>query len=47
MIKGQSAYLRSIKDEDMERIFQSAQDEEFLYMIGTRKSLKLNKIIES
>jgi len=47
MIKGKSVYLRSIKDEDMESIYKSCQDEEFLYMTGTRKSFTLDEIIKS
>jgi len=47
MIKGKSVYLRSIKDEDIESIYKSCQDEEFLYMTGTRKTFKLDEIIKS
>ncbi|MBU9711890.1 GNAT family N-acetyltransferase [Evansella tamaricis] len=47
MIKGKSVYLRPIRDEDMEGIYKSCQDEEFLYMTGTRKSFTLDEIIKS
>lgn len=44
MIKGKVLYLRSISDEDMEGIYRSCQNEEFLYMTGTRKSFTLEEI---
>ena len=47
VIKGISVYLRAIKDEDMESIYMSCQEEEFLYMTGTRKSFTLDEIIKS
>jgi len=47
MMKGRSVYIRPIKEEDMESIYQSCQDEEFLYMTGTRKSFTLESIINS
>lgn len=47
MIKGNLVYLRPIQDEDMESVFQSCQDEEFLYMTGTRKLFTRDEIIES
>lgn len=47
MIKGTFVYLRSIKDEDMESIYMSCQEEEFLYMTGTRKTFTLDEIIKS
>lgn len=47
MIKGKFLYLRPIKNEDLESIYKSCQDEEFLYMTGTRKSFTLDKIIKS
>jgi RimJ/RimL family protein N-acetyltransferase len=47
MIKGKSVYLRSIKDEDLESIYKSCQDEEFLFMTGTQKSFTLDEIIKS
>ena len=46
MIKGRFVYLRAIKDEDMESIHRSCQDEEFLYMTGTRKSFTLDEITD-
>lgn len=47
MIKGTFVYLRFIKEEDMESIYMSCQDEEFLYMTGTRKIFTLDEIIKS
>lgn len=47
VIKGMFLYLRPIKDEDMESIYKSCQDEEFLYMTGTRNSFTLDQIIKS
>ena len=47
MIKGKHVYLRPIKYEDMESIYKSCQDEEILYMTGTRKSFTLDEIIRS
>ncbi|MFE3577634.1 GNAT family N-acetyltransferase [Lysinibacillus sp. NPDC059133] len=47
MIKGMFVYLRPIKDEDIESIYKSCQDEEFLYMTGTRKSFTLDEINKS
>ncbi|QXE03044.1 GNAT family N-acetyltransferase [Terribacillus sp. DMT04] len=47
MIKGKSVYLRPIKDEDLESIYKSCQDEEFLFMTGTRKTFTLDEIIKS
>ncbi|MBY6035981.1 GNAT family N-acetyltransferase [Fictibacillus nanhaiensis] len=47
MIKGKSLYLRSVKDEDIESIFKSCQNEEFLYMTGTRRSFTRDEIIKS
>lgn len=47
MIKGNSVYLRSIKDADMESMHQSCQDEEILYMTGTRRSFTRDEIIKS
>ncbi|MGE7602411.1 GNAT family N-acetyltransferase [Peribacillus sp. NPDC097675] len=47
VIKGRHVYIRPIKDEDMVSIYQSCQDEEFLYMTGTSKSFTLDEIIES
>lgn len=47
MIKGKSVYLRSIKDGDLESIYKSCQDEEFLFMTGTQKSFTLDEIIKS
>ncbi|SDJ05168.1 GNAT family N-acetyltransferase, partial [Natribacillus halophilus] len=46
VIQGSFVYLRPIKDEDMESIHHSCQDEEFLYMTGTRQSFTLNEITE-
>lgn len=46
-IKGQSVYLRPIKDADMESMYHSCQDEEILYMTGTRHSFTLDQIIKS
>lgn len=47
MIKGKFVYLRPIKDEDTESIFQSCQDEDIMYMTGTRKQFKLDEIINA
>ena len=47
VIKGKFVYLRPIKYEDMESIYKSCQDEEILYMTGTRKLFTLDEIIES
>lgn len=47
MIKGMFVYLRPIKDEDIESIYKSCQDEEFLYMTGTRKSFTHDEINKS
>ena len=47
MIEGRNLYIRPIKDEDMASIYKSCQDEEFLYMTGTRKSFTLDEIMES
>ena len=47
VINGIFVYLRPIKDEDMESIYKSCKDEEFLYMTGTRKSFTLDEIIKS
>ncbi|WP_026690455.1 GNAT family N-acetyltransferase [Alteribacter aurantiacus] len=46
MIKGNSIYLRAVKEEDMENIYASCLDEEFLYMTGTRKTFTLDEIKE-
>ncbi|AWE07286.1 GNAT family N-acetyltransferase [Lysinibacillus sp. 2017] len=46
-VKGKFIYLRSIEEEDMESIYMSCQDEEFLYMTGTRKTFTLDEIIKS
>ncbi|MGM9945285.1 MAG: GNAT family N-acetyltransferase [Lysinibacillus sp.] len=46
-MKGKSVYLRPIKDEDMVSIYKSCQDDEFLYMTGTRKLFTLDEIIKS
>lgn len=45
-IEGEYLYLRSVKEEDMKHIYNSCQDEEFIYMTGTRKSFTLDEIIE-
>ncbi len=42
-----TVYLRAIKDEDMESIYCSCQDEETLYMTGTRTPVTLDSIRES
>ena len=47
MIKGTSVYLRPINHKDMESVYRSCQDEEFLYMTGTRTSFTLDHIIKS
>lgn len=47
MIKGTSVYLRPINHKDMESVYRSCQDEEFLYMTGTRTSFTLDQIIKS
>jgi RimJ/RimL family protein N-acetyltransferase len=47
VIKGRLVYLRPIEDNDMESIYKSCQDEEFLYMTGTRKSFTMDEIIKS
>ena len=47
MIKGSFVYLRPIKDEDMESIYKSCQDEEFLYMTGTRHTFTLDQVMNS
>lgn len=44
MIKGKVLCLRSISNEDMEGIYKFCQNEEFLYMTGTRKSFTLEEI---
>ena len=47
IVEGTSVYLRTIKDEDMKSIFNSCQDDEFLYMTGTRKTFTLDEVIKS
>ncbi|MGE7879745.1 GNAT family N-acetyltransferase [Peribacillus muralis] len=47
VIKGMFVYLRPIKDEDMESVYKSCQDEEFLYMTATRNSFTLDQNIKS
>ncbi|PAE17360.1 GNAT family N-acetyltransferase [Virgibacillus sp. 7505] len=47
MIKGSSIYLRPIKDEDLRSIYKACQDEEFLFMTGTRKSFTFDEIVNS
>ncbi|MCA1063811.1 GNAT family protein [Rossellomorea sp. AcN35-11] len=47
MIKGTSLYLRPLKDEDLEGIYQSCQNEEFRYMTGTRQSFTRSDIMEA
>lgn len=47
MKKGTLVYLRAIKDEDMESMYRSCQDEELLYMTGTRTSFTFDQIRES
>ncbi|WP_337969757.1 GNAT family N-acetyltransferase [Virgibacillus salexigens] len=46
VILGKVVYLRPIKDEDFESIYNSCQNEEFLYMTGTRKTFTLDEITE-
>ena len=47
MKKGTNVYLRTIQDGDMESIYRSCQDEETLYMTGTRTIFTLDQIKES
>ena len=42
-----TVYLRAIKEEDMESIYRSCQDEETLYMTGTRTPFTLDSIRQS
>lgn len=42
-----AVYLRAIKDEDMESIYMACQDEEMLYMTGTRRSFTREEITGS
>lgn len=44
MLEGKFLYLRTVEDKDMENIYKSCQDEEFLYMTGTRHSFTLDEI---
>ncbi|WP_100372351.1 GNAT family N-acetyltransferase [Bacillus sp. FJAT-45037] len=45
-MKGESVYLRTIKKEDLESLYEAVQDEEIRYMTGTRSTFsreQLNK----
>ncbi|MBK5482050.1 GNAT family N-acetyltransferase [Peribacillus sp. TH16] len=44
MIKGNSVYLRPINEKDIESIHMCFQDEEILYMTGTKKRLTKEEI---
>lgn len=46
MNKGKSVYLRALTEEDMTSIYRACQDEEIIYMTGTRQSFTLDDIIE-
>lgn len=46
MNKGKSVYLRALTEEDMISIYRACQDEEIIYMTGTRQSFTLDDIIE-
>lgn len=47
MIKGTTVYLRPVEDADMESMFRACQDEEILYMTGTRHSFTQDQITSS
>lgn len=47
MKKGTKVYLRVIQASDMDSIYRSCQDEETLYMTGTRNAFTLSQIKES
>ncbi len=46
-IKGQSVYLRPIRDEDIDSIYMGCQDEEILYMTGTHQRFTRDNIVNS
>ncbi|WP_059103138.1 GNAT family N-acetyltransferase [Shouchella shacheensis] len=47
MIKGRNVYLRPISDADMDSIYVGCQEEEGLYMTGTRKVFTKDEIISA
>ncbi len=46
MITGQSVFLRPITEEDVDSIYECFQDEEIMYMTGTRNILTKDQIRE-
>ncbi|MEQ6354809.1 GNAT family protein [Lysinibacillus sp. M3] len=47
MITGQSVFLRPITEEDVDSIYECFQDEEIMYMTGTRNILTKDQIREA
>lgn len=47
MITGQSVFLRPITEEDVDSIYECFQDEEIMYMTGTRNILTKDQISEA
>lgn len=47
MITGQSVFLRPITEEDRDSIYECFQDEEIMYMTGTRNILTKDQIREA
>ncbi|MBH9787941.1 GNAT family N-acetyltransferase, partial [Clostridioides difficile] len=47
MIKGQQVYLREIREDDSDSIIRCFQNEEIMYMTGTRNILTKEQIKEA
>ncbi|WCH47587.1 GNAT family N-acetyltransferase [Lysinibacillus sp. OF-1] len=47
MIKGQRVYLRAIREDDIDRIARCFQNEEIMYMTGTRNIFTKEHIKEA
>ncbi|WP_121604356.1 GNAT family N-acetyltransferase [Virgibacillus sp. Bac332] len=47
MIKGSYVYIRPICDSDMESIFKGCQEDEGLYMTGTRNVFTMEEVVKA
>lgn len=47
LIKGQQVYLREIREDDSDSIIRCFQNEEIMYMTGTRSILTKEQIKEA
>ncbi|WP_368505087.1 GNAT family N-acetyltransferase [Alkalihalophilus sp. As8PL] len=45
-MKGESVYLRTIKKEDLDSLYEAVQDEEIRYMTGTRSVFSMEQLYE-